>query len=568
MALSVSNNLLISNSGASEFIVREVNGVDNGETIPVFDENGSFTFSAGDMTSGCNTSSDENEGDCQAFNTYYANHGPGVTGTDLYGVTYVGSDAVLDFITNVNYEAHIAYDAENDIIYAVNANGSFLQGIDPDGANPPVQVNINGNINQLFAVVYNPADDLLYVGDANDDEIHTIDPVSGNTNLVATGPVQGGDLAIQDGELYLASRGPDMLYHITGGVANLVGSIPSEVNGMAQANNVTGLIVSRATTDEFVEVSAADGTVVQTYNAVLNNAPFTLSNGDMAAGCADAPDLDVCDGEIGSCHAQIVVEYVEGTTLGGGSIAANRTNPDNVLGEPEATDEIVFTSLGYGGSITVIFGGTLENPAIVPNGPGDDIYVTETSFNTPGCEAYEEYAIIEVSQDGVNFYEIGEVCKGEDKVDISDAKDENGNPVALDCVTHVRVSNENDLTTTPDGFDVDGFTAAYNCLGAIEIDETEPEWSVDVTESATLSSFPNPTAGLSQAVFVTSSNTRATLEVYDMNGRMVEGLFSGVAEGGVEYRMDFDGMDLPNGVYMYRLTTDNETIIEKFMIAR
>jgi hypothetical protein len=53
-----------------------------------------------------------------------------------------------------------------------------------------------------------------------------------------------------------------------------------------------------------------------------------------------------------------------------------------------------------------------------------------------------------------------------------------------------------------------------------------------------------------------------------MNGRMVEGLFSGVAEGGVEYRMDFDGMDLPNGVYMYRLTTESETIIEKFMIAR
>jgi hypothetical protein len=67
---------------------------------------------------------------------------------------------------------------------------------------------------------------------------------------------------------------------------------------------------------------------------------------------------------------------------------------------------------------------------------------------------------------------------------------------------------------------------------------------------------------------VTGQTERATLEVYDMNGRLVEGLFSGMAEGGVEYRVDFNGLDLPNGVYMYRLTTEKETIVEKFMIAR
>ncbi|NEN23591.1 T9SS type A sorting domain-containing protein, partial [Cryomorpha ignava] len=40
------------------------------------------------------------------------------------------------------------------------------------------------------------------------------------------------------------------------------------------------------------------------------------------------------------------------------------------------------------------------------------------------------------------------------------------------------------------------------------------------------------------------------------------------AQQGHEYRLDFNGAALPNGVYIYRMTTQNETIIEKFMIAR
>jgi hypothetical protein len=41
-----------------------------------------------------------------------------------------------------------------------------------------------------------------------------------------------------------------------------------------------------------------------------------------------------------------------------------------------------------------------------------------------------------------------------------------------------------------------------------------------------------------------------------------------VANEGQEYRFDFDGTYLANGVYIYRLTTENDVVIEKFMIAR
>ena len=89
-----------------------------------------------------------------------------------------------------------------------------------------------------------------------------------------------------------------------------------------------------------------------------------------------------------------------------------------------------------------------------------------------------------------------------------------------------------------------------------------------VNAHAVLSSQPNPTDGISVVRFTTEKGTRATLEVYDMNGRNISTLFNQVANAGQEYRIDFDGSALPNGVYIYRLTTENEVVVEKFMIAR
>jgi len=86
--------------------------------------------------------------------------------------------------------------------------------------------------------------------------------------------------------------------------------------------------------------------------------------------------------------------------------------------------------------------------------------------------------------------------------------------------------------------------------------------------TAVMSSFPNPTSGKSQVSFTLPTTARTTLEVYDMNGRNVATIFNQVAEKGQVYNVDFNGSDLPNGVYIYRLTTDNNTIIDKFMIAR
>ncbi len=53
-----------------------------------------------------------------------------------------------------------------------------------------------------------------------------------------------------------------------------------------------------------------------------------------------------------------------------------------------------------------------------------------------------------------------------------------------------------------------------------------------------------------------------------MNGRQVESLLNEVVNAGQTYRLEFNGSSLPNGVYVYRMTSDKEVLISKFLIAR
>ncbi len=83
-----------------------------------------------------------------------------------------------------------------------------------------------------------------------------------------------------------------------------------------------------------------------------------------------------------------------------------------------------------------------------------------------------------------------------------------------------------------------------------------------------LHSQPNPTEGESIVSFTANSNEWYTLEVYDMQGRHLHTIMSQIVQADEQYRYTFNGSALPNGVYIYRLTTDAEVVIEKFMIAR
>ncbi len=277
---------------------------------------------------------------------------------------------------------------------------------------------------------------------------------------------------------------------------------------------------------------------------------FDVDGVEALNGCGPIPDVPP-----GDCYATEMVEYVQGTKSNGGPITPNRTNANNALGEPEGIDALVFVTLGYGGSITLGFNGA------VLNGAGDDLEIVETSYGTVGCNAYREYADIHVSQNGTDFFFARTICKSDNFVDISDAGQGFG------YITHVKVVNNNTLTFTPDAYDLDGIRAIYNCPEESQADDAS-EVLASINTTNVISTFPNPTTGPSVVNFTTVETSLTTLEVYDMNGRNISTIFNQVANGGQEYRVNFEGTFLPNGVYIYRLTTGNEVIVEKFMIAR
>ncbi|MEM9050832.1 MAG: T9SS type A sorting domain-containing protein [Bacteroidota bacterium] len=85
---------------------------------------------------------------------------------------------------------------------------------------------------------------------------------------------------------------------------------------------------------------------------------------------------------------------------------------------------------------------------------------------------------------------------------------------------------------------------------------------------SSITSLPNPTTGQSFVTFNVVQPEMTTLEVFDISGKMVEAIYSGIAQPNADSRFEFNGSDLPNGIYIYRLTTESEVKTEKFMIAR
>jgi len=101
-----------------------------------------------------------------------------------------------------------------------------------------------------------------------------------------------------------------------------------------------------------------------------------------------------------------------------------------------------------------------------------------------------------------------------------------------------------------------------------EAQVVEPITESSVESYNSLRSFPNPTEGMSQVIFSSEAEGRVTVEVFDLNGRLVEAIFNQDVEAGVTYRVDFNGLKLPNGIYIYKMKSAKETSVEKFMIAR
>ena len=327
MAITPEDQLLISAQGQTSLVMRDMNGSDPGTTYTLEYNGAPYTLRDGDMASGC--ADNRIIEYCDDFSTYYINHGDGIIGSHLYKVNYDygAGEANLVALDTVPYEAHIAFNAQQNLVYLMHVDGSGIDVYNPitDNLDPyALTIDdsfISGSLSKVTAVMYNHADGLLYIGDHYLDKIYTVNLSTGVATYYADGPVSGGDLEMLDnGDIYLATREGAALYKVNAGAtATFVGNIPSTVNGLARANDIdNSFVVANKDAMVFTQVRASNGSTMRTFNIIFAGAPFTSLDGDLASGCAD--DVETGPQVVGAVEA-----------LGATSKLTSYPNPTNGL---------------------------------------------------------------------------------------------------------------------------------------------------------------------------------------------------------------------------------------------
>ncbi len=80
--------------------------------------------------------------------------------------------------------------------------------------------------------------------------------------------------------------------------------------------------------------------------------------------------------------------------------------------------------------------------------------------------------------------------------------------------------------------------------------------------------YPNPFNPSTKIQFSVEKSGIAELTVFNLVGQTVATIYSGYAETGRRYQVDFDASNLTNGVYFYKLTSNNESSIRKMTLLK
>jgi hypothetical protein len=77
--------------------------------------------------------------------------------------------------------------------------------------------------------------------------------------------------------------------------------------------------------------------------------------------------------------------------------------------------------------------------------------------------------------------------------------------------------------------------------------------------------YPNPFSDKTIISFVPAKDDNIVLDVYDISGRLIESLYKGPVYKNEAYAFILDGRKLPEGIYMYKITT-NDQVVQREMI--
>ncbi|MBI2418665.1 MAG: T9SS type A sorting domain-containing protein, partial [Ignavibacteriales bacterium] len=79
--------------------------------------------------------------------------------------------------------------------------------------------------------------------------------------------------------------------------------------------------------------------------------------------------------------------------------------------------------------------------------------------------------------------------------------------------------------------------------------------------------YPNPFNPATKIVYTLPTNGFVKLQVYAITGQVVKTLVESSQEAGY-YSVDFSGDNLSSGIYLYRLSVNNQSIVKKMIYLR
>jgi flagellar hook assembly protein FlgD len=82
-----------------------------------------------------------------------------------------------------------------------------------------------------------------------------------------------------------------------------------------------------------------------------------------------------------------------------------------------------------------------------------------------------------------------------------------------------------------------------------------------------LNIYPNPFLTSARLEYSLSQNSDITIEIYDMSGKVISNLLKKRQSAG-KYTIDFDGSEIPTGVYYCMLKTGNQVMTKKIIKVR
>ena len=116
--------------------------------------------------------------------------------------------------------------------------------------------------------------------------------------------------------------------------------------------------------------------------------------------------------------------------------------------------------------------------------------------------------------------------------------------------------------------DLDG-TTHYTDAVQVTVDGVTGVENKTVPEVFSLAqNYPNPFNPSTTIRFTVETKGFAILTVFNMIGQEIATLFSGNAEPGRVYRTQFDATDLGNGMYLYKLVSNDQSSIKKMVLLK